>query len=63
MTFSQKAATMTNEIAYKAGFYDAYFMGKPDTTFDYIRDEQFFHYMQGYYSGLEQFAKDNQEAA
>ena len=54
---------MTNEIAYKVGFYDAYFMGKPDTTFDYVRDEQFFHYMQGYYGGLYQYAKDHKEAA
>jgi len=54
---------MTNEIAYKAGFYDAYFMGKPDTTFDYISAEQSFHYLQGYYSGLDQYAKDHKEAA
>ena len=54
---------MTNEIAYKVGFYDAYFMGKPDTTFDYIRDEQYAIYRSGYQSGLEQYKKDHKSAA
>ena len=50
---------MTNEIAYKAGFYDAYFMGSPDTAQDNMTNDEHFYYMQGYYSGLDQYTKDN----
>ena len=54
---------LTNEMAYKLGFYDAYFMGSPDTTQDNMNNDQHFYYTQGYYSGLEQYTKDNKEAA
>lgn len=53
---------MTNEIAYKLGYWDAYFMGSPDTNFDYIQDAPYAMYMTGYYAGLEQYAKDHKEA-
>lgn len=50
---------MTNEIAYKLGYWDAYFMGSTDTNIDSLTDEQFEMYRRGYYDGIDQYAKDN----
>ena len=63
MIYFQKVMAMTNEIAYKAGFFDAYFMGSPDTNQDNMTDTGHFYYIQGYYSGLDQYTKDHKEAA
>ena len=52
---------LTNEMAYKLGYWDAYFMGKPETNLD--NDAPFTMYMTGYYAGLEQYEKDHKGAA
>ena len=47
---------LTNEHCYKIGYYDAYFMGKPETDYSGMTDEQFEMYRSGYYTGLDDYA-------
>jgi hypothetical protein len=54
---------MTNENAYKLGFWDAYFMGSPDTCTDGWPDSAYDLYRLGYADGITQYVNDHKEAA
>jgi hypothetical protein len=54
---------MTNENAYKLGFWDAYFMGKPDTDTIHMSEEAYDLYRLGFSDGVKQYAKDHREVA
>jgi hypothetical protein len=54
---------MTNENAYKLGFWDCYFMGKPDTDTTFMSEEVYDYYRLGFGDGLNQYKKDHKDAA
>lgn len=54
---------ITNEIAYKLGWYDAYFMGSVDTTRDGWDGVLMELYDNGYQSGMNEYARLNPESA
>ena len=54
---------ITNEIAYKLGWYDAYFMGAEDTVRDGWDDVLLELYAKGYQSGTDEYARLNPESA
>jgi hypothetical protein len=63
MTFIPRVAKMTNENAYKLGFWDAYFIGKPDTDTIHMSEEAYDLYRLGFSDGVKQYAKDHREVA
>ena len=56
-------AYITNEMAYKLGAFDAYFMGSVDTNQNEWDETLLHHYNMGYASGLNDYSVANPESA
>lgn len=50
---------LTSEMAYKIGFWDAYFMGSVSTNQDGFSEELLAAYKAGYNKGNQDWARDN----